>query len=161
MSNDDVSVSGYWRCGPPVWFCTCDINSGSGRWVQSLTCTQSDHSDHMELITILSCLSLAQADILKEDVGKARDVMGFPFERLEAGGGVEVVGDDDDLLAEVVEVPVVEGEEDVRCVGKVKLVEETEWDEVVTCNHSYDQRCHQTFVTRSDTGLDQPKTEMF
>ena len=90
--------------------------------------------------------------------------MGFPFERLEAGGGVEVVGDDDDLLAEVVEVvevPVVEGEEDVRCIGKVKLVEETEWDEVVTCNHSYDQRCHQTFVTRSDTGLDQPKTEMF
>ena len=115
----------------------------------------------MELITILSCLSLAQADILKEDVGKGRDVMGFPFERLEAGGGVEVVGDDDDLLAEVVEVPVVEGEEDVRCIGKVKLVEETEWDEVVTCNHSYDQRCHQTFVTRSDTGLDQPKTEMF
>ena len=27
------------------------------------------------------------------------------------------------------------------------MVEETEYDEVVTCDHSYDQRCHTSYVT--------------
>ena len=27
------------------------------------------------------------------------------------------------------------------------MVEETAYDEVVTCDHSYDQRCHTSYVT--------------
>ena len=65
---------------------------------------------------------------------------------------VEVVGDGDGDEeydeAEVVGFPVVEGDEDIRCIGKVMMVEETEWEEVVKCDHSYSQRCHQSFVTR-------------
>merc|ERR1740131_690216 len=34
-----------------------------------------------------------------------------------------------------------------RCIDKVETVEETEYDEVVQCDHSYDRRCHTTYVT--------------
>ena len=30
---------------------------------------------------------------------------------------------------------------------EVMMVEETEYDEVVTCDHSYDRRCHTSYVT--------------
>ena len=33
-----------------------------------------------------------------------------------------------------------EGEDGRRCVNKVMMVEETEYDEVLTCDHSYDNR---------------------
>jgi len=34
-----------------------------------------------------------------------------------------------------------------RCVDKVEMVEVTEYDDVVKCDHSYDRRCHTTYVT--------------
>ena len=34
-----------------------------------------------------------------------------------------------------------------RCIDKVEMVEETEYDDVVQCEHSYDKRCHTTYVT--------------
>ena len=34
-----------------------------------------------------------------------------------------------------------------RCIDKVEMVEETEYDDVVQCDHSYDKRCHTTYVT--------------
>ena len=34
-----------------------------------------------------------------------------------------------------------------RCIDKVETVEETEYDEVVTCDHSYDTRCHTSYKT--------------
>ena len=30
---------------------------------------------------------------------------------------------------------------------EVMMVEETEYEEVVTCDHSYDRRCHTSYVT--------------
>merc|ERR1711874_134050 len=34
-----------------------------------------------------------------------------------------------------------------KCIDKVEMVEETEYDDVVQCDHSYDKRCHTTYVT--------------
>jgi len=34
-----------------------------------------------------------------------------------------------------------------KCVEKVMMVEETVYDEELTCDHSYDQRCHTSYVT--------------
>ena len=39
------------------------------------------------------------------------------------------------------------GSDGKRCIDKVEMVEETEYDEVVQCDHSYDRRCHTTYVT--------------
>ena len=33
------------------------------------------------------------------------------------------------------------------CVQKVMMIEETKYDEVMTCVHKYQQRCHNTFTT--------------
>merc|ERR1711974_583469 len=32
-----------------------------------------------------------------------------------------------------------------RCIDKVVMVEETEYDDVVTCKHSYSEKCHTTY----------------
>jgi len=34
-----------------------------------------------------------------------------------------------------------------KCIDKVMILEETVYDEVITCDHSYDKRCHTTYVT--------------
>ena len=38
------------------------------------------------------------------------------------------------------------GSDGKRCIDKVEMIEETEYDEVVQCDHSYDRRCHTTYV---------------
>ena len=39
------------------------------------------------------------------------------------------------------------GADGKRCIDKVDMVEVTEYDDVVQCDHSYDKRCHTTYVT--------------
>merc|ERR1712002_428600 len=34
-----------------------------------------------------------------------------------------------------------------KCIDKVEMVEETEYDDVIQCDHSYDRRCHTTYTT--------------
>merc|ERR1712193_432513 len=34
-----------------------------------------------------------------------------------------------------------------RCIDKVVMVEETEYDDHVTCKHSYSERCHTSYTT--------------
>ena len=34
-----------------------------------------------------------------------------------------------------------------RCIDKVVMVTETEYDDVITCKHSYTERCHTTYTT--------------
>ena len=34
-----------------------------------------------------------------------------------------------------------------RCIDKVQMVEETVYDKVMQCDHSYDRRCHTTYTT--------------
>ena len=33
------------------------------------------------------------------------------------------------------------------CVEKVMMVEETQWQDVMTCDHKYKERCHESFIT--------------
>merc|ERR1711973_121144 len=34
-----------------------------------------------------------------------------------------------------------------RCIDKVVMVEETEYDDVISCKHSYSEKCHTTYTT--------------
>ena len=43
------------------------------------------------------------------------------------------------------------GDDGKRCIDKVEMVTETEYDDVVTCDHSYDKRCYTSYVTRYDS----------
>ena len=109
------------------------------------------------LCFILCFLALTEANKVREEGKNLTDNMvDFPFRLLdesnqqEEGGGVEVVGEDDDE-ALVVSVPgtvLAEDEDGVRCVEKMMMVEETEWEEVVNCEVSHQQRCHPSYVTR-------------
>ena len=48
-----------------------------------------------------------------------------------------------------------------KCVQKVMMVEEVIWDDVVTCDHSYDKRCHTTYKTSFDSVQEEECEENF
>jgi len=48
-----------------------------------------------------------------------------------------------------------------RCIDKVEMVEETEYDDVVQCDHSYDKRCHTTYVTNYESQQEEECEENF
>merc|ERR1712025_640980 len=48
-----------------------------------------------------------------------------------------------------------------KCIDKVEMVEETEYDDVVQCDHSYDKRCHTTYVTNFESQQEEECEENF
>merc|ERR1712088_622241 len=48
-----------------------------------------------------------------------------------------------------------------RCIDKVEMVEETEYDDVVQCDHSYDRRCHTTYTTNYESQQEEDCDENF
>merc|ERR1711970_310740 len=48
-----------------------------------------------------------------------------------------------------------------KCIDKVEMVEETEYDGVVQCDHSYDKRCHTTYVTNYESQQEEECEENF
>ena len=52
-------------------------------------------------------------------------------------------------------------EDGKKCVQKVMMVEELIWDDVVTCDHSYDKRCHTTYKTSFDSVQEEECEENF
>merc|ERR1712127_1029878 len=48
-----------------------------------------------------------------------------------------------------------------RCINKVMLVEQIEYDEVLTCDHSYDNRCHTSYVTKYEPHQEEDCEERF
>ena len=38
-------------------------------------------------------------------------------------------------------------EDEVRCINKVMQVEETVYEEKVKCQHTFSEKCHDTFIT--------------
>ena len=58
----------------------------------------------------------------------------------------------------VEEPPPADGK---KCVQKVMMVEELIWDDVVTCDHSYDKRCHMTYKTSFDSVQEEECEENF
>ena len=53
------------------------------------------------------------------------------------------------------------GNDGRRCIDKVETVEETEYDEVEQCDHSYDRRCHTTYVTQYEAQQEEECDENF
>ena len=53
------------------------------------------------------------------------------------------------------------GSDGKRCIDKVEMIEETEYDEVVQCDHSYDRRCHTTYVTNYESQQEEECEENF
>jgi len=53
------------------------------------------------------------------------------------------------------------GRDEKRCIDKVEMIEETEYDEVVQCDHSYDRRCHTTYVTNYESQQEEECEENF
>merc|ERR1712042_2592 len=52
--------------------------------------------------------------------------------------------DDTDVSFGAIAAASAEGK---KCIDKVEMVEETEYDETVQCDHSYDRRCHTIYLT--------------
>merc|ERR1712038_1650522 len=48
-----------------------------------------------------------------------------------------------------------------RCIDKVEMVEQIEYDDVVQCDHSYDKRCHTTYVTNYESQQEEECDENF
>jgi len=48
-----------------------------------------------------------------------------------------------------------------RCIDKVITVEETEYDDVIKCKHSYTERCHTTYKTDYTPAQEEECTENF
>merc|ERR1712228_1171228 len=53
------------------------------------------------------------------------------------------------------------GADGKRCIDKVEMVEETEYDDVVQCDHSYDKRCHTTYTTNYESQQEEECEENF
>merc|ERR1712179_29789 len=53
------------------------------------------------------------------------------------------------------------GNDGKRCIDKVEMIEETEYDEVVQCDHSYDRRCHTTYTTNYESQQEEECDENF
>jgi len=67
-----------------------------------------------------------------------------------AGRAQRQGGDDTDVSFGAV-AAAGPGSDGKRCIDKVEMVEETEYDDVVQCDHSYDKRCHTTYVTNYES----------
>ena len=48
-----------------------------------------------------------------------------------------------------------------KCIDKVIMTEETVYDEVITCDHSYDKRCHTSYVTNYESQQEEECEEHF
>merc|ERR1712080_762326 len=71
-----------------------------------------------------------------------------PVQALEARAQRQ--GDDTDVSFPAV-AAAGPGADGKRCIDKVEMIEEIEYDDVVQCDHSYDRRCHTTYVTQYES----------
>ena len=53
------------------------------------------------------------------------------------------------------------GEGERKCIDKVMMLEETVYDEVITCDHSYDKRCHTSYITNYEPQQEEECEENF
>jgi len=53
------------------------------------------------------------------------------------------------------------GEGDRKCIDKVMMLEETVYDEIITCDHSYDKRCHTSYITNYESQQEEECEENF
>jgi len=92
------------------------------------------------------------------------DVVESTTEPLEDNSGLNEEDDDPALTFNTVGEAAAE-DEDVasgrKCIDKVIMTEETVYDEVITCDHSYDKRCHTSYVTNYQSQQEEECEENF
>ena len=64
---------------------------------------------------------------------------------------------DDDVALDIGSIAAA-GE---RCIDKVVMTEETEYDDVITCKHSYSEKCHTTYTTDFEPQQEEECDETF
>merc|ERR1712080_396179 len=80
--------------------------------------------------------------------GHHEDHARHPVQALEARAQRQ--GDDTDVSFPAV-AAAGPGADGKRRIDKVEMIEEIEYDDVVQCDHSYDRRCHTTYVTQYES----------
>ena len=134
------------------------------------------------LLFFLSASGALGARQLRGNLHQARDQRSltntFPFNQKSAGeeehhhdhhaaSPVSALGSRDNRQGSDVDVsfPAVAaagpGSDGKRCIDKVEMVEETEYDDIVQCDHSYDRRCHTTYVTNYESQQEEDCEENF
>merc|ERR1711962_1308089 len=81
-----------------------------------------------------------------------------PVQSLEARAQRQ--GDDTDVSFPAV-AAAGPGADGKRCIDKVEMIEEIEYDDVAQCDHSYDRRCHTTYVTQYESQQEEDCDENF
>jgi len=99
------------------------------------------------------------------ELGQSHSVASFPFG--VAGRESQLRQEDRDDSSDESEVSinavVTKGikEDGRKCLDKVMMVEETVYDEVITCDHSYDKRCHTSYITNYESQQEEECEENF
>ena len=131
---------------------------------------QDHHSHHAHLDPYDHQALLDHREHLKLQDQK-ENLLQFPYERVvpsrDDPTGYQKVSnllDNDNALekATIDKLEVLEvGDDGRKCVNKVMIREETEYDEVLTCDHSYDNRCHTSYVTKYEPHQEEVCEEKF
>jgi len=82
-----------------------------------------------------------------------------PSQALDSRNARQGSGDESVAFADV--AAAGPGPDGKKCIDKVEMVEETEYDDVVQCDHSYDKRCHTTYVTNYESQQEEECEENF
>ena len=64
-------------------------------------------------------------------------------------------------VSEIVAGGTVDKESGKKCIDKVMMREETRYQEVMTCDHSYDERCHTSYITSYEPHQEEDCDEKF
>jgi len=98
-------------------------------------------------------------------LGQSQPVATFPFAFADRNGQFRQGDEDDEEKEKEVSLNTIVtkgiGEDGRKCIDKVMMVEETVYDEVITCDHSYDKRCHTSYITNYESQQEEECEENF
>jgi len=101
----------------------------------------------------------------KHGLGQSQPVATFPFAFADRGGQFRQGDEEDEEKEKEVSLNSVVtkgiGEDGRKCIDKVMMVEETVYEEVITCDHSYDKRCHTSYITNYESQQEEECEENF
>jgi hypothetical protein len=92
-----------------------------------------------------------------EDHGAPGRSLGLPTTSFQQSARAQRQGEDDEVDLSIGAIANA-GE---RCIDKVVMQEETEYDDVITCKHSYSEKCHTTYTTDFEPQQEEECEETF
>ena len=133
------------------------LNKKTETILDSIEAMAADESSHHDVLDITkNGLEVNQKDsieALAADESSHHDVLDI------TENGLEVNQKALDILDQIRDQqPDAEGR---KCVKKMMMREETVYDEVMTCHHSYDERCHDSYITTYEPHQEEECNEKF